>query len=389
MNFPMLAATNVLRNKGRSVLTVAGVFFAILVFLVLRTVLWSWNAAVEYAAQDRLAVRNKISFVVPLPKNYVDKIAAIPGVTAVSWMNWFGAKDPKNEQDFFASIAADPKTALKVYTEMKLPEDQLAAWQADKQGAVIGDMLAKKKGWKVGDKVTLTGTIFPGDWTFNIRGIYTATSKSLDRTQFLFQWDYLNDSMPDGPRKDQIGWLIVKVADPNKGTEVAHAIDAMFEDSDNQTLTQSELQLNRSFMAGFSVILTAMNVVSLVILGIMMLILGNTIAMGVRERTREYGVLRAVGFRPHHVIMFILGEAATIGIVGGGLALVLGVPFINQGFGRFIEENMGGIFPSFQVPTSTALIGFALAVGLGVLAALIPALRASRLSVIDSLRRVG
>jgi putative ABC transport system permease protein len=237
--------------------------------------------------------------------------------------------------------------------------------------------------------VTLRGTIFPGDWTFNIRGIYAGSRKGTDQSQFMFHWDYLNESIPAGSaQRDKIGWVIAKVKDANRGAAVGKTIDKTFEDSDNQTLTQSELALNRSFMAMFDAILTAMNVVSIVILLIMTLILGNTIAMGVRERTSEYGVLRAIGFLPRHVAAFILGEAATIGLLGGGLGVLFGT-FVVNGFGKWLEENMAGFFPSFKVAPSTAIAAFVLAILLGVIASAVPAWRAARLSVIDSLRRVG
>jgi len=390
MNLPLLAARNVLRNKGRTTWTIVGVVVALLIFMLLRTVLTSWEEATEYGAKDRLAIRNKVSFIIPLPKNYADKIKAVPGVTDLTWMNWFGAKDPKNEQDFFATIATDPPSALRVYDDFAVPDDQKQAWFADRQGALIGRALAKRKGWKVGDTVTLRGTIFPGDWKFNIRGIYAGTRKGTDESQFMFHWDYLNESLPADAtaRRDKIGWVIVKVKDADNGPAIGAAIDKVFEDSDNATLTQSELALNRSFMAMFDAILTAMNVVSIVILAIMTLILGNTIAMGVRERTSEYGVLRAIGFLPRHVAMFILGEAATIGLLGGAFGALFGTLLVN-GFGKFLEENMAGFFPSFKVAPMTIVAAFGLATALGVIASAVPAFRASRLSVIDALRRVG
>jgi putative ABC transport system permease protein len=389
MNLPLLAARNVLRNKGRTIWTVVGVVVALLAFMLLRTVLTSWEEATEYGAKDRLATRNKVSFIIPLPKNFADKIRQIDGITELTWMNWFGAVDPKNEQDFFATMATDPATALKVYDDFVVPEDQKQAWLADRQGALIGKNLAKRKNWKIGDTVTLKGTIFPGDWKFNIRAIYDGTRKGTDLSQFMFHWDYMNESLaPGSSQRDRIGWVISKVKDPDRGAAVGAAIDKAFEDSDNPTLTQSELALNRSFMAMFEAILTAINVVSIVILLIMTLILGNTIAMGVRERTSEYGVLRAIGFLPRHVALFILGEAATIGILGGLFGLLLGTAVVN-GFGAWLEENMAGFFPSFKVAPATAISAFVLAVALGVIASAVPAWRASRLSVIDSLRRVG
>jgi putative ABC transport system permease protein len=388
MNIPTLAAKNVLRNKGRTAMTTVGVVIALVVFMLLRTVLTSWDEAIEYGAKDRIAIRSKISFVITLPKHYVEKIRGVDGVTDVTWFNWFGAKDPKNEQDFFASIATDPESFARVYDDLKVSPEELAAWKADRQGALVGKNLAKRKGWKVGDVVTLRGTIFPGDWKFNVRGIYDGTKKGTDTSQFFFQWDYLNESFPQGSvRRDQVGWIIIKVKDADRGPAVTAAIDKMFEDADKQTLSQSELALNRSFIGMFGAILTAINVVSVVILVIMMLILGNTIAMGVRERTNEYGVLRAIGFLPRHVAMFILGEAATIGILGGAAGVLFGTVVVN-GFGKFLEENMAGFFPSFKVAPATTAAAFLLAVGLGVIASLVPAFGASRLSVIDALRRV-
>ena len=389
MNLPLLAARNVLRNKGRTFWTVTGVVVALVLFILLRTVRTSYDEAIEYGAKDRLATRNKISFVVPLPKHYIDKIRQIDGVTKATWMNWFGATDPKDENNFFGNFALDQETFLDVYDDLVVPEDQKAAWKADRQGALIGRALAKRTGWKVGDTVILKGTIFPGDWSFNVRGIYSGSRKGTDETGFYFHWDYMNEAFPQGSaQRDRIGWVLAKVKDADRGAEIGAAIDKAFEDSEMPTLTQSELALNRSFMGMFDAILTAINVVSIVILLIMTLILGNTIAMGVRERTNEYGVLRAIGFLPRHVALFILGEATTIGILGGLGGLAMGT-LVVAGFGAFLEENMAGLFPSFKVATTTSIAAVLLAVLLGVIASAIPAWRAARLSVIDSLRRVG
>lgn len=392
MTLATLAARNILRNRFRTVATIVGVAVTIVVFILLRTVLTSWNTAVDYAARDRLAVRNKMSWVVLLPLKYAQEVRERfrDDVAEVTWANWFGGKYAKAEKDFFPTLAVEPATMTAVYDDMVLADDQKAAWLSDRTGAVVGDALAKRYGWEIGDKITLIGTIFPrpDDWTFTLRGIYTARRKSVDRTQFLFHWTYLNDALPAG-FKDQIGWLVVKVRDPNRGAQVSKAIDAAFEDSDFQTMTQSELELNRSFMAVFSAVLTAMDVVSLVILVIMVLILGNTIAMGARERTHEHGVLRAIGFQPRHLALFVLGEAMTIGLLGGGLGLLFALPFVNLGLGRWLEENMAGFFPYFQVAPTTAVLSMVLALGLALVAAAIPAYRAARLVVTDALRRIG
>ncbi len=388
MNLTSIAARNIGRNKLRTTLTVAVVAIATLFFILLRTVVWSWTSASEFSKKDRIATRHKVSFVLQLPKRYADEIATVPGVTAVAWANWFGAKDPKNEQDFFATIATDPKSLLDVYSEIKTSEPEKQAWFEDRQGALVGDALAKKKGWKVGDKVTLAGTIYPGDWTFNVRGIYTTTTTNVDRSTLWFHWDYLNESLP--PRqKDLVGWIITNIKDSSQSGRISKEVDAKFESRDLQTLTMSEAALNQSFLGMFSAILNAIDIVSVVITLIMALIVGNTIAMGVRERTNEYGVLRAIGFLPSHIVRFILAEGVVIGLLGGAIGVLLGYPVVNSGMGRVIEENMGNMFPQFRVQPEMAALALALAVGLGLVAAILPARQASRLQVVEALRRVG
>jgi putative ABC transport system permease protein len=383
-----IAARNVKRNKARTFLTVLGAAVAILAFILLRTVLTAWNVAVEYSAKDRLGTRHKVSFILPLPKKYIDQVRAVPGVKAATYANWFGGKDPKDPQNFFATLAIEPESFFVVLDEAVVPDDQKQKFMEDRRGCIIGDVLARKLGVKPGDTITLAGTIFPGDWQFNVSGIYTASRKSLDRSQFLFHWNYLNDSVPDR-RKDQIGWIMTRIDDPAKGPAISAEIDKIFDEKDVQTTTMSERAMNNSFMAMLSAILTALNIVSIIILLIMMMILGNTIAMGVRERTSEYGVLRALGFLPKHVAMFVLGEAVTIGVLAGLAGILISYPIVDLGMGRFLEENMGGFFPYFRIEISTMVQAFFLAVGLAVVAALLPAYRASKLSVTNALRRVG
>lgn len=383
-----IAARNIGRNKLRTTLTVTVVAIATLFFIMLRTVVWSWTSASEFAKKDRIATRHKVSFVMQLPKRYAEEIAQMPGVTAVSYANWFGGKDPKDENDFFATIATDPASLLKVYPEIQAPEAQKQAWLADRRGALIGDALAKKKHWKVGDKITLAGSIYPGNWDFNVSGIYTTTTTNVDRSTVWFHWDYLNESLPER-RKDLVGWIVTNISDPGASGRISKAVDAKFEDRDLQTLTMSEAALNQSFLGMFSAILKAIDLVSVVMIAIMGLIVGNTIAMGVRERTNEYGVLRAIGFLPKHIAQFVLGEALVIGIVGGLVGLGLGYPFVNFGVGRFLEENMGQMFPQFRVQPQIALMAFGLALGLAVISAILPARKAASLQVVESLRRVG
>jgi putative ABC transport system permease protein len=372
-------------------MTVMGVAVAVLAFIFLRTVLNAWTVAADYAAKDRVVTRHKVSFIMQMPGKYEREVRDIPGVKVTAMSNWFGGKDPNHPDEFFGSIGVDPKTIFQVYDEALVPAEDVANWQGDRRGAIVGDVLAKKMGWKKGDKVTLRGTIYPGDWEFRIDGIYTATRKSIDRSTFFFHNDYLNEwvkqNRPAGA--DNVGWIVSRIDKSKRPVEVAKAIDAHFDTADIQTMSQDERAFNTSFLGMIGAVLKALDVVSVVIMIIMMLILGNTIAMGVRERSHEYGVLRAIGFLPKHIMLFIFGEALTIGLIGGLVGVAIAYPIVEQGFGRFLEDNMGAFFPYFRIPPAVAALSVGLAVVLAFLAALIPARQAAKLDVVASLRKVG
>jgi putative ABC transport system permease protein len=388
MTLAGLAVRNLARNRFRAALTVLGVAVAIVAFLLLRTVVWAWASGAEWAAKDRVVTRHKVTFVMSLPKRYVDSVREAPHIKAVTWANWFGGKDPKHDREFFSALAVDAPTYFSVYDEMVVPPDVLEAWKHDRQGAIVGDVLAKKLGWKVGDKVILESGIYPGDWQFTIDSIYTTSARSVDRSTFVFHWDYMNDALPP-ERRDQVGWIVSRVDDPAHVADIGAGLDKRFEDLDTPTLSQDERSFNASFLAMFSAVLAAMDWVSLAILVIMTLILGNTIAMGARERTNEYGVLRAIGFKPGHVAFWIVGESLVLGLLGGLLGVALAWPFINFGVGRFIEENLGAFFPYFRLETANMLLALGVAALLGGLGAALPAWRASRLNVVDAIRRVA
>jgi len=387
-----VAARNVLRNKFRSILTIVGISVAVLTFVLIRTVLYSWTSASDYAQKDRLVTRNKVTFVMGLPKRYITDLREhVPGVKIATFANWFGGKDPKHEHEFFGTFAVDDNY-FDVYNECTIPDDQMASWKGDKQGVIIGDVLAKKLGWKVGDKVTLQSSIYPGEsdgaWAFHVSGIYTTTARSVDRSTLLFHWQYLNDGLPEA-RRDQIGWIVARVAQGVSSADLSVSVDKHFEGEDIQTLSQDERSFNASFLAGISAILDALRIVSFIILVIMALILGNTIAINVHKQTQKYGVLRAIGFRPGHVVTFIVGESIVTALLGGALGLLMSYPMIEKGMGRWLEENMGNFFPYFRIAAKDAVLALGLTVLLGLAAGLIPALGASRLKVTEALRRVA
>jgi putative ABC transport system permease protein len=308
-------------------------------------------------------------------------------VKAATYMNWFGGKLAAHPDVFFANMGT-ADNIMDVYPEIQLEPEALARWKADKTGAIVGDNLAKQFGWKVGDTVVLQGTIYPGDWKFTIDGVYKVPSQSaVPRTNFWFHWSFMNDSA-NVRQKDKIGWIIATINDPSQSAIISDRIDKLFDDSDVQTTTMSEQAMNNSFLGGFSAVLDALNIVSIIILVIMMLILGNTIAMGVRERTTEYGVLRALGFQPSHIRTFIVGEALTLSLLAAVAGILLSFPLIT-GMGKWLEENMGQFFPVFALTPATAGAAVGLTLLLGALASLIPAVRAGQMPVTDALRRIA
>ncbi|HEX2573264.1 MAG TPA: FtsX-like permease family protein [Polyangia bacterium] len=385
-----VATRNLLRNKFRTLATITGVAIAVFFFMMLRTALAAWTAGADHAAKDRVVTRNKVTLILPLPLRYVEEIRQVPGVKESTYLTFFAGKDPKHSKDeeFFATMAVDHKTFLHVYDDLVVDKAAQERWFEDRRGVIVGDVLAKNFGWKVGQRINLTGTIYPGDWEFTISGIYTVKTKSIDRRSFFFRWDYLNDSLPPR-RRDLVGWVVSRVDDAPRSAAIGQAIDRTLDVQETQTLSQSERAFSTSFLSMLSSVLKAMDVVSLVMLAIMMLILGNTIAMGVRERTNEYGVLRAIGFLPRHIVALVVGEATVTGLLGGLVGASLFYLAAKGVMGRFIEENFGQFFPSFDVTPGIATAALTLSVVLGLLAGLVPAYGTFKLNIVQALRRVG
>ena len=391
MNAATYARKNLFRRRGRTILTMLAVAVAILIFCAIRTVVVAWNLGAEEASKDRLATRHKVSITMQLPKRYIDELrdpSKLGGVKAATWANWFAAKDPRERAPFFAGFAAEHNTWFDVMDEMSVPPDQLAEWKRTPNGAILGDLLAKTLEVQVGSDLTITSDIYPGDWKFKVVGIYTPLRRTVDRNSMVFRWDYLNNDPRGAFSREQIGWVMSRIDDPTKSAEISRAIDKLFDERDDQTITMSERAFQLSFLGGFTAVLSAFDLVSIVILVIMAMILANTIAMSVRERTHEYGVLRAIGFSPGYLLGFILGEAALIAIGGGLAGVLLTQLLINGAVGPMLEENMGAFFPYFRAPIGVLATALGLAAVGGVLAGLVPAIQASRRKVTDALRRV-
>jgi putative ABC transport system permease protein len=380
-----LILRNAFRHKLRTTLTMIGIVVAIVAFGLLRTIVGAWYAGVEASASTRLITRNAISLVFPMPLNYEQKIRQVPGVSAVAGANWFGGVYI-TEGNFFPQFAIQDAAFLDMYPELKISAEERKAFMVDRQGAIAGRKLAEKYGWKIGDQIPLRGTIFPGTWTFNLRAIYDGADAKVDETQFYFHWSFLNESVKARfPRRgDQVGWYAVEIRDPTQAAEVSQRIDATFKNSLAETLTETEKAFQLSFVAMTETILVAIQAVSFVIVLIIMAVMANTMAMTARERYAEYATMKAIGFGNGYVAGLIFAESVAIALAGGVVGVALTFPVANAFGGA-----LGTLFPVFLVADETVLMQIGAALLVGVIAALIPAWRASHVKIVDGLRAVA
>jgi len=381
MKFLPLVWKNIWRRKFRTTFTLLSIFIAFLLFGILMTIRNSFALGVEIAGLDRLVLINKVSLIMPLPFSYQARLQAMPGVEMVTHNTWFNGiyQDPAN---FFANIAVDPEPYMTIYPEFVLPPEQMQAWLADRQGAIVGRDLADRFGWKVGDRVPLQGTIYrpkAGDvWEFNISGIYDAAD-GIDKTQFFFRYDYLEENRTLGV--GDVGWYIVKIADGSKAVEMSRAFDAMFENSSAETKTTTEKGFVESFATQIGDIGSIMIAVSSVVLVMFGLVAASTMAQSVRERTAELAVLKTLGFTGPAILMLVLAESLFIACLGGGLGLGLAWIIARQG------DPTGGLLAVFTLPSRDLWLGAGLMLAMGLLAGVMPAVAAMQLKITDALRR--
>jgi putative ABC transport system permease protein len=385
MQILKLIAKNAFRHKLRTWLTILGITIAILAFGLLRTVISAWYAGVEASSATRLITRNAVSLIFFLPLSYREKISQVPGVTEVGYSVWFGGVYI-DEKNFFPNFATDAKTAMDLYPEFILPEDQKKAFLRDRKGAVVGIKTAERFGWKIGDIVTLKGTIFPGNWEFVIRGIYHGARKSTDETQFFFHWNYLNESLrKTAPyRADKVGWYLVGVKSPDVAANVEVAIDKMFKNSLAETITETEKAFQLSFISMTEAIVVVIRLVSYIVIFIIMAVVANTMAMTVRERMGEYAIMKTLGFGGLYIAGLIFGESLVIGVVGSALGILLTFPAA-KAFG----DSLSQYFPIFIVSSSTIYMDMAAGLIIASVAAVFPTRLAIRVRIADGLRRVG
>jgi putative ABC transport system permease protein len=384
MKFLPLVLRNLTRRKIRTFLTVASIFMAFVLFGVLMALRAAFTLGVEVAGADRLMTIHKVSLIQLLPRSYMERIRGLDGVTDVSHANWFGAyyQEPSN---FIANMAVDPESWLRMYPEFTLPEDQKKAWIANRTGAIVGISTAEKFNWKVGDRVPLISPIYRKPdglpWEFTIEGIYDSPVKGTDKTQFFFHWDYINETFRDTQVANQVGWYVMRVADPAASDQLAKRVDMLFANSPAETKTATEKAFVSDFANQIGDIGAIMMAITAVVMFFILFVAGNAMAQSIRERTSELAVLKTLGYSETLILTLVLLESVTIAVVGGGLGLAAAWMIIAQG------DPTNGMLPAFYLPVRDLVAGIGLVLLLGLGTGLLPALQARRLKIVTALRK--
>ncbi len=384
--FFSFAFKNSLRNRRRSVLTIS----SIAVSLCLLGVLVAMYHALFYGEQTpgqalRLVVRHRVSLAQPIPVAYEAKIRQVPGVKEVSVWNWFGGayKDARDPKNFFARLGVEPKAFMKIRTQMEMAEDQRRAFIEDKTGCVVSRDLAQKLGFKLGDRITLVGDIYPVNLELKVVGIFDDPD-ALDT--LFFNYDYLRDALPIG-RRNFISVVAVLADSPDDVPRIAQTIDNMFKDSSYPTKSESEQQFALSFVSFLGNIKLFLLSICAAVTFTILLVSGNTMAMSVRERIKEVGVLKTLGFNNDTILGIIIGEAVSIALIGGIVGLLLAA-FLTVGVGKAAAVFMPQLH-NLSITPITALICLGVAVFIGIVSSFIPAWNAARTNILDSLRYAG
>jgi len=379
MKFLPLVIANLFRKKIRTALTIGSFAVALFLFGLLVIVRGAFSQGVDIAGADRLVVINKVSLIQPLPLSYRDRLLRISGIKQVTYDNWFGGVY-QDEKNFFPQFAIDVEHQRAMYPEFTVLEEQWQAFAGDREGAIAGQSLADRFGWKIGDRIPIKGTIYTGPWEFNLRGIYRGTRAQDDTTQFWFHWDFLEERRAFG--KGDVGWYVVRVTNPDLSVQVAKTIDTEFANSPFETKTDTEKAFAASFVKQMGNIEFLILTVGGVVFFTLLLVTGNTMAIAVRERMGELAVLKALGFSNQFVLQLVMLESLIVAFVGGGLGLLLAKLFSLHG------DPTNGILPYFYLPPLAIVSGVAAALLVGVAGGILPAVSAMRLRVVDAIRRV-
>lgn len=379
---------SVLGSRLRGAMTLGAVCVTLVAFVLLRAVSAAWTEQVEQTPNNRVVTRHKLGWAKNLPARYAQTIRELDGVKNAVGVRWMGLRVRSSPGTFFESLAVEPGPFVDIHYEVDAPADQKRAFLNDRRGALVSEELAKEFGWKLGDRVPFAGMfdgIFQQEFELTISAIFRSTRYGFARRVIWCHLDYYNESLIPAQR-DRISLVSAEIHDPNQGARLAKAVDIHFDDADDRTFSQEDKALNAANGGRFGAILDAVSFVSFLVLAVVGLILGNTIAMNARERAQQYAVLRAIGFRPRHVAALVLGEALVLGVAGALLAVLLAHPLVERAMSRYFEESMS--LPPLELSLGLALgcVGLAAVLALG--AGLLPALGLSRANVVSALRRV-
>jgi putative ABC transport system permease protein len=385
MNDFTLIRKNLVRRKLRTILMIVSILVAFLIFGVLAAVHTSFRAGEDGAAADRLIVVNKINFTQPLPIAYYNRVRSVAGLRQVTYANWFGGyyQDPKN---LLIVLAVEPVTYTDIVSrDVDLAPGARQAFIRTRAGAIVGETMARKWGWKVGDRVPIASNIFSQrngshTWDFDIVGIFTGKAPQTDTNVMFFQYDYFDETRSFG--KDTIGWLVLQTANPADNDGIAKTIDAMFVNSTAETATETEKAFNKAFAAQFGNIALIVELVVGAAFVTILMIVGNTMALAIRERTREIGVLKTLGFTGLRIFRLVLGESILLALLGGlsGLALA---SFATVA----LRSSVSDILHGFALTGDIAAEAIGLMLALGLITGILPALSAMRLNIATALGR--
>ena len=383
MKFSRLILANLFRKKARLILTIGSFAVALFLFALLGVVNDAFSRGADVVSANRLITINRTSIINTIPLSYRDEILRIPGVKYVTHENWFGGvyQDPKN---FFPQYVIDPESQRQVYPELIVPDDQWNTFLKDRQGTIVGAATMKRFGWKIGDRIPIKTTIYglqDKAFEFNIDGVYNGARPDDDETQFWIQWEYFKESIPDR-LQGQVGWYTILIANPDDAPRIAKAIDNMYLNSPYETKTETESAFAEGFVKQFGNIKLLIMSIGTVVFFTLLLVTGNTMAISVRERTNELGVLKAIGFPDRLVLGFILGESMVIALAGcvGLLLAMVAIPVLGRA--------MAGLLPQLLITAKTLVYGVIAALLVGFASGILPAYGAMRMSVINALRRV-
>jgi putative ABC transport system permease protein len=385
MKLVPLILKNVFRKKTRTLLTVASIVLPLLVICLMGTFLRALDRPdpARTRGMFRLVTRHKVSLTNFLPLTDEEKIRQIPGVSAVTDFTWFGGiyRD-KSAKNIFARFAVEPETFLQVFDDAQIVDGSKESWLADRAGALVGRNIAEKFGWKLGDKIVLQGDVFPTKAELTIRGIYYLPDGT--SATCFFHRKYLEEAV--GFFKGAAGTFWIKAKDAEAAERIPRTIDAMFENSSYPTKTETEKQFQTFFVQMMGNVRLLLGAIATVIVAVIVLIAANTMAMTARERVTEIAVLRTLGFQKRTILSLILGESVVIALFGGLLGIGLFV-LMEPGMKRNLSLGpMASLAASLQIYPSILALGFAIAVGVGVLAGIFPAIRSAQRSIVEGLR---